>query len=304
MVRTVLGDISDDALGVTMCHEHFIVDLDKVRQDGESKIETIEEVEPEIRKMMALGAQSAVEVSTIDIGRDVKKLKKISEDTGLNIIAATGFYLQPFHPAWLSDASIEQITDLFVKELTEGIEDTGIKAGIIGEIPASSKGLTKDERKVLIASGNASCITGAAITTHTNRTNAMELIDILLGLGVDPDKVIIGHQDLTDDVEFHLSLLRRGVNIAFDTCGKWSYMPDERRAANACAIIQAGYQDHLVLSNDVSRRSYFTCYGKLGYTGALGNVVPMMKKMGATKEDLEGILIRNPARILNNESWR
>ena len=109
MIRTVTNDIKKEELGITMCHEHFIVDLDRVRHDGISKIETVEEVEPEIQQMMALGVQAAVEVSTIDLGRDVRKLKQISQDTGLTIIAATGFYLTQYHPEWLKEASPEQI---------------------------------------------------------------------------------------------------------------------------------------------------------------------------------------------------
>ena len=109
MIRTVLNDIEKEKLGVTLCHEHFIVDLDRVRHDGISMIETPEEVEPEIRKMMALGVQAAVEVSTIDLGRDVRKLKQISLDTGLTIVASTGFYLTQYHPEWLASASAAAI---------------------------------------------------------------------------------------------------------------------------------------------------------------------------------------------------
>ena len=137
MIRTVLNDIEKEKLGVTLCHEHFIVDLDRVRHDGISMIETPEEVEPEIRKMMALGVQAAVEVSTIDLGRDVRKLKQISLDTGLTIVASTGFYLTQYHPEWLASASAAAIAEVYVRELTEGIDDTGIKAGIIAEIASS-----------------------------------------------------------------------------------------------------------------------------------------------------------------------
>ena len=102
MIRTVLGDIESKDLGYTLCHEHFIIDLDRVRKDGVSKIETIEEVEPEIKLAMEQGIKSAIEVSTIDLGRDIKKLVQISKDTKLNIIASTGFYLSEYHPDYLN----------------------------------------------------------------------------------------------------------------------------------------------------------------------------------------------------------
>lgn len=303
MIRTVTGDIQPEELGNTLCHEHFIVDLDRVRHDGQSRIDTPQEAEPEIRKAMAYGIRSAIEMTTIDMGRDLAKLKEISEDTGLHIIAATGFYLSEYHPAWLKDADPEEIADLFIRELTRGEEKTGIRPGIIGEIASSKDSFMGEEKKVLRAAGIASKATGAAVSTHTGRNTAQETIEILLSEGVDPDRIIIGHQDLIDDTEYHLSLLSQGVNIAFDTCGKSAYMPDEARAKNALAIVKAGYRDHLLLSNDVSRRTYFTSYGKWGYTAANASVVPLMKKIGITEEDLEAFFHANPARILDNPQW-
>ena len=115
MIRTVCGDINPEKLGVTMCHEHFIVDLSIVRKDNESKIETVEEVSPEIKKMMDLGVNSAIEVTTNDMYRDVKKLKTISEKTNLNIVAATGFYLSEYHPEWLTTATPEEIAEAIIE---------------------------------------------------------------------------------------------------------------------------------------------------------------------------------------------
>ena len=303
MIRSVCGDISKEKLGVTMCHEHFIVDLSIVRKDGESKIETVEEVVPEIKKMMDLGAQSAIEVTTNDMYRDVKKLKEISEITKLNIVAATGFYLSEYHPEWLTNASAEQIADVMVKDLTEGIDGSDIKAGVIGEIASSKDGFVGQEKKVLIASALAHTRTGAAVTTHTGKATAIETIETLLSNGVEPDKIVIGHQDLVDDTEYHLSLLKYGVNIGFDTCGKISYQSDEVRAMNIKKLIDAGYGDHIMLSNDISRRTYFTSYGKFGYTAVLERVVPLLKEYGCSQEDINKLLIDNPARIFNNDRW-
>ena len=303
MIRTVLGDIEKSELGATMCHEHFIIDLDRVRHDGVSKIETVEEVVPEIKMMMELGVKSAIEVSTIDLSRDVLKLKEIALQTGLNIICSTGFYLSEYHPDWMDGASVEEIADIYVKELMEGIDDTGIKAGIIAEIASSPNSFVKNEKKILEAAGMAAEKVGCAVSTHTSRYTAMETIDTLLACGMDPDKIIIGHQDLIDDSQYHLSLLERGVNIAFDTCGKVSYMADEVRARNAVRIIEAGYGDHLMVSDDVSRRSYFVAHGGVGYLAAYKTVLPLMKEYGATDEDIYKITTLTPARVLDNE-WK
>lgn len=301
MIRTVLGDIDKSELGKTLAHEHFIVDLDRVRHDGFSFIFDIDEVVPEIRKAMDQGIQAAFEVTTNDMGRDVRKLKQISEITGLKIVCSTGFYLSAYHPEWFDKADKEEIAGIFINDLTNGIDDTGIKAGLIAEIASSPKSFEGHEKKVLEAAAIAVEKTGFAVSTHTGRFTAIETIETLLNGGVDPDKIIIGHQDLIDDPEYHLSLLKYGVNIAFDTCGKVAYCPDEIRAANARKIVEAGYEDHLVLSNDISRHTYFTSFGKQGYLAVMDSVVPFMRKEGLSEEIINKFLIDNPARIVNNE---
>ncbi len=301
MIRTVLGDIDRDRLGNTLIHEHLILNLDRVRHDGVSFIQDVNEVIPQIEMAKEQGIRSVVEVSTIDLERDVRKLKEISERTELNIICSTGFYLSEYHPDWLSGASREEIAEVYVKELTEGIDGTDIKAGIIAEIASSPESFVGQEKKILEAAAIASRKTGFAVSTHTGRKTAVETIETLLEGGADPDKIIIGHQDLIDDHEYHLSLLRYGVNIAFDTCGKKAYMPDETRALNALKLVEAGYEDHLVLANDISRHTYFTTFGGLGYTAVMGIVVPLMREYGIKEEVIEKFLRDNPARILNND---
>ena len=303
MIRTVLGDIDPKQLGVTMCHEHFIVDLSIIRKDNESKIETVEEVTPEIEKMMSLGVNSAIEVTTNDMYRDVIKLKEISKKTKLNIVAATGFYLSEYHPDYLEQLSEDEIAQIMINDLTVGIGGTDIKAGVIGEIASSPKEFVGCEKKVLKAAGIASVATGSAVTTHTGRFTAKETVEILINIGVPADKIIIGHQDLIDDTDYHLSILKYGVNIGFDTCGKIAYQPDEVRAKNILKLIRYGYGDHIMCSNDISRRSYFTSYGKYGYTAVMQRIIPLLKEYGATDEEIECLLVNNPARIFNNDRW-
>ena len=302
MIRTVLGDIAKDELGFTLAHEHLILDLNWVRNDGVSYIHDIDEVIPEIQMAQKQGIDAVFEVSTIDLKRDVKKLKQISEKTGLKIVCSTGYYLSEYHPAWLNEATKEEIADVYIKELTEGIDGTEIRAGIIAEIASSPESFVGNEKKILEAAGIASVKTGFAVSTHTGRANAKETVETLLGAGVSPDKIIIGHQDLIDDHEYHLSLLKYGVNIAFDTCGKAAYMPDETRAMNALRLAEAGYEDHLVLSNDISRHTYFTTFGNQGYLAVMGIVVPLMKQYGIPDEVITKFLKDNPARIVNKEN--
>ncbi len=301
MIRTVLGDIAKDELGFTLAHEHLIIDLNWVRQDGVSYIEDVNEVIPEIQLAQRQGIEAVFEVSTIDMKRDVRKLKEISEKTGLKIVCSTGYYLSQYHPSWFDGADKEDIAAVYIKELLEGIDDTDIKAGLIAEIASSPEGFVGHEKKILEAAAIASKKTGFAVSTHTGRATAIETIETLLNGGVDPDKIIIGHQDLIDDPEYHLRLLGYGVNIAFDTCGKVAYMPDETRALNALKLVEAGYEDHLVLSNDISRHTYFTSFKNQGYLAVMGSVVPLMRQYGIREEVIEKFLKHNPARIVNND---
>ncbi len=302
MIRTVLGDINKNELGKTLAHEHFILDLDRVRKDGISFISDVEEVIPEIEKAMAQGIEAAFEVSTIDMKRDVRKLKEISERTGLKIVCSTGFYLSEYHPDWMDNASKEEIADIYIKELLEGVDGSEIKAGLIAEIASSPKQFVGHEKKILQAAAIASKRTGFAVSTHTGRINAIETIETLLNEGCDADKIIVGHQDLIDDHEYHVSLLKYGVNIAFDTCGKVAYMPDETRALNAKKLVEEGYEDNLVLSNDISRHTYFTSFGGTGYLAVMGSVVPLMKEYGIEENVINKFLVDNPSRIVNNDN--
>lgn len=301
MIQTVLGKINKEELGATLAHEHFIVDLDRVRKDGVSKIETVEEVIPEIEMMMEDGIKSAFEVTTNDMGRDVFKLKEISLKTGLNIICSTGYYLSEYHPEWMDKTSEEEIAEIFISDLTRGIDGCDIKAGLIGEVASSNTGFVGNELKVLKAAGLASVKTGSAIYTHTGKNTAKETVETLINIGVNPDKIIIGHQDLIDDTDYHLQILEYGVNVGFDTCGKSAYVPDEIRAKNILKLIEKGYGGHIVLSNDVSRRTYFTSYGHDGYLAVARIVVPLLKEYGIKEDDLHKLLVTNPARIVDND---
>ena len=147
MIRTVLGDIKKEELGKTLAHEHFILDLKHVRNDDYSYIDDVNEVIPEIEIMMNQGINSAFEVSTIDMWRDVKKLKEISEKTKLNIVCSTGFYLDPYHPSYLKDMTSDEVAEVYIKELLEGIDNTDIKAGLIAEIASSPNEFIGEEKK-------------------------------------------------------------------------------------------------------------------------------------------------------------
>ena len=302
MIRTVLGDIAAEKLGITMCHEHLSINLSTVRSDPDSVFTDSELIRSEVNKAKKAGVKSFIEVSCNDMGRDVLALRELSRACDVHIVCATGFYLEVYHPEWVRRGSVEQIQELFEKEITEGIGDTGIRAGVIGEVAGEGDRLTESEQRVLSAAARAGAKCGCAVTTHCQLGHmGMEQSALLQKNGIAPDKIVLGHLDLANDIDYYKAVLATGVNIGFDTCGKVAYLADEIRADNLCRLLDMGYGDHIMLSQDISRKSYLTAGGKFGYLAVMERIVPMLRERGASQQDIDKMLIANPARIFNME---
>ena len=301
MINTVKGRIDAGAVGVTMCHEHLALDLSPVRKDTDSVFDDSVLIESEVDLMKALGVKSVIEVTCNDMGRNVRMLRQISRECGIQIIASTGFYLEAYHPESVRSGTIGEICDIFCRDILEGIDGTDIRAGIIGEVAGGEKELATSEDKVLIAAAAAGVKTGCAVTTHCQLGQlGLEQSALLQGQGIDPDKVILGHIDLSDDRAYQKAILDTGVNIAYDTVGKTAYLSDEKRADHLMWLLEKGDEDHILLSQDISRRSYMVRYGKYdGYTTVMKRFVPLLRERGVSQETLDKMLIHNPARILD-----
>lgn len=300
MIETVRGKIDSKELGITMAHEHLIIDLSSVRNEDDSTFDDYELIKREVMKAKEFGVQTFVEVTCNDMGRDVKQLKKLSEECDVHIIASTGFYLDEYHSEKIKNSSIEELEEIFTHDLTVGIDHTNIKAGIIGEV-ASSLEMTESERKVLTAAARVANKVGCAVTTHCQMGKlALEQIEILTESGLNPDKIILGHLDLANDMNYYIEVLKHGVNIGFDTIGKINYLSDEIRADNLMKLIELGYVDKIVLSQDISRKSYLSERGdNNGYMTVMKTFIPLLKERNILKEDLNKLLIENPKRIFN-----
>lgn len=303
MIQTVNGIIGPEELGITMCHEHLALDLSPVRGDMDSCFDDEQLIIEEIDKMKAFGVQSIVEVSCNDMGRDVKKLQFYSKTCGIHVIASTGYYLEDYHSDFVKSAGVDALCNVFCKELTEGVDETGIKAGVIGEVASGETVMGASEEKVLTAAAMAGKKTGAAITTHCQLGRlGMEQSELLQKYGAAPEKIILGHLDLANDRTYYEEILKTGVNIGFDTIGKTTYLSDELRADNLMWLLERGWEERIVLSQDISRKSYFARYGKYsGYMSVMKDFVPLLKAKGILPETLDKLLIHNPARILNIE---
>jgi phosphotriesterase-related protein len=227
-----------------------------------------------------------------DMGRDVKFLKKISEASGLPIVASAGFYTQPFYPKELSKWSEDQVYAEIMKQVNAD------NIGALGEI-GSWDYMTADERKVFRAIGRVHKATNLPIFTHTGipGKSALEQLDILEDAGVDPKHVVVGHLgNLADDnTEIQRAVIRRGAFIGFDRQGGGG---DDPVAKMAMSLIEAGYADHLMFSSDLSSPREIKKNGGGGYAKTLTVFVPKVKALGATDEVLHKIMVDNPRRFL------
>jgi len=227
-----------------------------------------------------------------DMGRDIDFLRRLSERSGMPIVAGGGFYTQPFYPAELSTMSEEQLVQALVKQ----VEDDPI--GVFGEI-GSWDFISKDERKVFRAIGKAHVATNVPIFTHTGipGKSALEQLDLLEDAGVAPDRVVIGHLgNLVDPrVEVHRAVCRRGAFVGFDRQGGPG---DDQVVPMVMALIEAGFADNLMFASDFSSAAQTKRRGGEGYAKTLTVFVPKLKAAGASDEVLRRIMQDNPRRFL------
>lgn len=285
--------------GYTMMHEHVRIDLSGVKNDPDCRLDCQKETIEEFKALKALGVGNILEVTNIGMGRDVEYIRTVAEESGINILCSTGFYKEPFLPDFVYTSSVEALSDLMVGEIEEGIENTGIKASVIGEVGTSRNEMTAMEEKCFKACSLAAKRTGKVITTHTTLgTLGLEQADYLIAEGLDPEKIIIGHMDLSNSVKVILSVLSRGVNIGFDTIGKLNYAPDSFRVDALKEIFSKGYSSQVVLSMDITRKSHLKVNGGLGYSYLFTSFVPFLRENGFSEGDIRKLLIDNPVRIL------
>lgn len=299
LVRTVLGDLDSRELGPTYCHEHLLVrppahlaDLDLVLDDEEKAAE-------ELAAFRAVGGGAIVDVTTAEWGRDAEGLGRLSERAGVAIVVATGHVAED---SWGGALDLSGLADRLVCELTEGVEGTRIRAGVI-KVGSSLDGLTSAEEELFRAGAEAQSRTGAPITTHTTAgTAALDQARTLAAAGADLSHVCIGHLDRRLDWDEHRELARAGVFLGYDCVSKEQYAPDAERARFVARLVELGFGDRICLSGDLARRSYLEAWGGApGYRHILSRFLPLLRSYGLDEAAVRALVVENPARFL---TWR
>jgi phosphotriesterase-related protein len=310
-INTVTGTITAEQLGTTLMHEHLLIgwagwELDCAAPKFDRKTAFRNAVD-RLKELKDLGLQSFVDPCPMDIGRDVNFMAEVSQASGVPIICATGLYKEDLgNTAYFKQRSADEIAEVYASEITRGIGNTGIKAGIIK--CATGKGqITEYEQKCLRAAARAHLRTGAPITTHTeDGTMGREQLDIFASEGVDLRRVIIGHSCGSADLRYHTDMLDRGCFIGFDRFGLDFLHPDKLRLAALIGLLGVGYENQIVLSHD----SVWCWLGRgldlPAETAKLvenwkpshvfRNIVPALKRAGVGDEKIRAMLVENPRR--------
>ena len=252
MIETILGPIQADQLGYTLMHEHLMIcdwnlrTADPEFLDYEKTLDTITEV---LKNAKSSGVDSLVDATTSNMGRDIKMMEEASKRSGISIIASAGYYLlEGGSMRYISD---ESLLKALLKELTEGIAGTKIKAGIV-KAATDKAGLTKDNVRCLRACGKAAAMTGVPIITHSRPPGTrygLFQLDIFEEEGVDLRKVVIGHYRNGDSISYAREVMDRGAYIAIDQMNfnEHEIAFNQKRIKE---LIDLGYEDQIILSHD------------------------------------------------------
>ena len=255
------------------------------------------------------GGGTIVDVTTIGIGRDPLALARIARATGLNIVMGAGYYVGDAHPDGMDRKTDSDLAQEMIEEIAIGVGDTGVKAGIIGEIGCSWP-MTDNERKVLRGAARAQQDTGASLLIHPGRNEAapFEILELVAEAGADLERVVMAHVDRTiQDIDMVLELAQRGCYLEYDLFGwEGSYLPlsrldmpnDGQRFTWIERLLQEGYAPRLLLAHDVCHKHQLTKYGGHGYAHILENIVPRLRDRGFSPEDIDRMIVANPADVL------
>jgi len=297
-VMTVKGLIPANSMGITLPHEHLLIVHKFNYLDLTDEATAI----TELGYYANAGGKTLAEASAIGIGRNPEGLKRISTATGVNVIMCAGYYKDLWIPDSIKNKSIGQLAQIIINDIKNGIN--GIHAGFIKI--AMSKPITPFEEKVLIAAAHAQKATGAAIDVHFDgdKANAAEkhhVLDVLESEGVDLTRVILSHcvpyVDLVDDF---VSLAQRGCYLAFDMQGlevRVVFEHELELAETLNALIDEGYLDQILISQDVCFSVCYVKNGGYGYAHILNNIVPQLKTSGITDAQLYTIMVENPKQV-------
>ncbi len=302
-VMTVTGPIEGQDLGLTLMHEHLFLDLTKDTWNNNNFLSDPDLTLQELQRYKDAGGITLVDQTNRGLGQDPLAVRDMAERSGLNIILGSGWYREPYYEPYLYRWKTDRIAEQIVRDVTEGIDDTGVRSGIIGEIGAHFTWISPVEERMLRAAGRAQKQTGVTLTLHATRAPlGLDQLDILQEEGVDPRRVVVGHAQSYPHHEYHVAVARRGAFLTFDRMGITNEYERQRNVRLIVALIDAGFVKHVMLSQDVCYKSDLIAYGGLGYGFVPTGFSDVLRAAGVTDEQVHQMLVENPRRALTGEA--
>ncbi len=309
-VQTVLGPVDATTLGRTLMHEHvFVLTADVQQNYPQEWGDEDARVDDAVRRLSQLpenGISTIVDVTVIGQGRNIPRIKRIAQRVpGLNIVVATGCYTFDEVPLFFSRRPRSTMTEFFVRDITEGIVGTGVKAGML-KCAVDEKGLTKGVEQVLRSVAQAHKQTGTPVTVHTHAAgrHGPAILEVLKQEGADLDRVVLGHSGDSTDPDYLQAMAEAGLTLGMDRFGIDHFGTFEVRAALVAELCRRGLAQRMVLSHDTCCYIDWFAPGSLDdlrhwhYLHISQDVLPYLRDHGVSEEDIETMLVRNPARIL------
>ncbi|MEF8868421.1 MAG: hypothetical protein V5A85_07880 [Haloarculaceae archaeon] len=358
-VVTVEGRVDPSDLGVTLPHEHTFIDLTEawfdlpdsavdrriarepvtlenlrhIRREplnnrDNGRLESVEEAVEELRLFRNAGGDAVVDVTPKNTGGDPERVRQVARATGLRVVHGTSFYTQGAHPERVAEASVDDLTDEFVSDVRDGIDDTDVRAGMVGELGVSNR-IMDDEERVLRAGARAALRTGAPVNVHppgrrptahqdyTYPTSqwALDILDIFEEEGLPADRVVMSHMDRTrfelepESLDYQRRVADRGAYLEYDLWGTELFQEkyhngwpsDPERVDAVIELADDGYLENLLFSHDICMKVQRTRYGGFGYGHLLENVRSMLEHHGIEREEFDTVVEANPRRMLTFE---
>ena len=299
-VRTVLGDISSDTLGVCQCHEHLFLEMDKSYEIAKVLfMDDLKKSTDELESYRKAGGSLIVDAQPVASGRMAENLIKASADSGVHIVASTGFHKTVFYydDAYIFARDEQHITDLYIAEIEEGMissKKDGYRpllacAGMI-KTAVDKGGIFSDKvyEKLFHAAAHAACTTGAPVMCHIEQgADALSVVDFFVQKGVRPERLLLCHLDRARyDAVYHKEVMETGVYLEYDTINRTKYLSNEQEIALICRMIEEGFEDQLLLSLDTTNQRLHAYGGDMGLDYIIREFAPMLKKAGAENESI------------------
>ncbi|MBN2044603.1 MAG: hypothetical protein JW757_06260 [Anaerolineales bacterium] len=304
-IQTVTGQIDPDDLGLTDGHNHLWITKQAVPAPDAPVLDQTEEILAELHIYRQAGGCSQIDCQPVYAGRDGNKLHWLSENSGVNVVANTGFHLRRYYPAeapiW--QMSGEQAVDFLIDEIKNGLQETrGNVDGVVfpGFIKiAVEKTLAESPQHLIEAAVQASLETGCLIEMHTERGQDVEAITAFItDRGLSPDRLLLCHLDKRPDLALHQALAKEGFGLEYDTFFREKYQPEKNLWLLIEAMVEAGLAENLVLATDLADASLWAFSGGIGIASFPKMIKTRLEMAGYEQEDIQAIMGGNIARRL------